>query len=940
MSNFSTIRRRNAFRCVAAAAVAAGLALPLFAKNKQNAGPEDPPILFPVPAPKPSSVEEALKTFKVPAGYRVECVASEPLVETPVAMAFDEQGRLWVCEMRGYMRDVDQLGEDQPLGRINVLSDTDGDGRMDESAIFLDGLVMPRAVLPVRGGALVGAPPELNFWQDTDGDGKADQKTPVSTGYGTRGGQPEHMANQPTLAIDNWIYNANHAYRYRFVRGKWVAEASVGRGQWGLSQDDVGRLYFSSNSDMARADLLPAHYFIRNPLNPKNVANNVGLLRRQTVWPSHKTPGVNRGYSKGTLRPDGTLANATAAGGAFIYRGDLFPTEFRNNMFTPEPSGNLIKRLVVKASADGKLSADFAYENTEFLTSTDERFRPVNMANGPDGAIYVADMYRGVLQHSGFLTNYLIKNIKARNLETPVDMGRIWRVVPENAGPAAVKVPADAAGQIALLGHPNGWVRDTAQRLLVERNDGRTVSAIAKVAATGESPLARLHALWTLEGMGRLEDAVPVKALADADPSVRAAAIRLSEPQFVPGVINRLLPKLSALAADPSADVQLQLGLSLSAASDARAEEITARLLSNKVASPDLMRDAVVSGLRGRELEFAERLLTDPAWQEKSNERAAALSVLARCVLTEKRVARVERLLDLTAAEPDGSWRQVELLKGMAATVPAGAKESRDADLAALGAKATDAGAAAGTPAGDDDAVKPTASKFAAPRASQRPRKVALPAGPKEKPGDAKKRDTTKPAPTQAKPGRNVVPLKIIYFDTKPAALEKLLASKDRKVAQLAQTLDVRLAWPGKAGVPPPPVIVPLTPAQQAQFDAGKDLYTRTCAACHQPGGLGQAGLAPPLVDSEWVLGSDKRLPRIIMQGIEGPISVAGTQWNLEMPALPQFSDEEIANVLTYIRREWDHGANPVSVETVKSVREQTKDRGEMWTAKELQAVK
>jgi mono/diheme cytochrome c family protein len=544
-------------------------------------------------------------------------------------------------------------------------------------------------------------------------------------------------------------------------------------------------------------------------------------------------------------------------------------------------------------------------------------------------------MYRGVIQHSGFLTNYLIKNIKVRSLETPYDRGRIYRIVPEGAKPAAVKIPADAAGQIALLGHPNGWVRDTVQRLLVERNDGKTVAAIMKVAMAGESPLARLHALWTLEGMGRLDDTTPIRALADADPHVRAAAIRLCEPQLLPGVVNLVLPKLAKLAEDPSPYVQLQLALSLSASAYPKAEELVAKMLTGGAANAELVRDSVVSGLRGRELEFTERLLKDPAWEERSTQRAAMLNVLARCVLTEKRPQRVERLLDLAAAEPEGSWRQVELLKGMAATVPAGAREARNAALKAA-QQPKETGSAAGTPLGDDGAVKPAP---ASPTQSRDEKPAPAKPAP-AKPAVAKK-PTTKPAATKpAAAEKPVVPLKIIYLSAEPLSLKKLLSSNDNKASDLAQTIDLRLAWPGKPGVPPPPVIVPLTPAQQARFDAGRELYAKTCAACHQPSGLGQTGLAPPLVDSEWVLGNDKRLSRIVMQGLEGPISVGGVNYSLEMPALPQVGDEDIANVLTYIRREWEHGAEPVEVETVTAARDQTKGRGAMWTAKELMEVK
>ena len=300
-----------------------------FKGHPTNAGPVDAPILFDLPPPKPLDVQAALKTFALPEGLVIEPVASEPMVEDPIAISFDELGRMYVVEMRSYMQDADGNRENEPIGRIKRLTDSDGDGRMDKAEVFLDGLVMPRAVLALRGGVLVGEPPELAFWEDTDNDGKADRKTIVASDYGRRGGQPEHMANTPIVSLDNWIYSSTHAARFRVVRGKWISEPTRNRGQWGLSQDDVGRFFFSTNSDVARADPLPGQYFSRNPYYRSTASQNVALMESQEVWPSHPTPGVNRGYTKDQLREDGTLRTATAAGGsgsiAAIYCRPSFP---------------------------------------------------------------------------------------------------------------------------------------------------------------------------------------------------------------------------------------------------------------------------------------------------------------------------------------------------------------------------------------------------------------------------------------------------------------------------------------------------------------------------------------------------------------------------------------------------------------------------------------
>jgi mono/diheme cytochrome c family protein/glucose/arabinose dehydrogenase len=815
---------------LAAAAIFARTAIAP-AKNPNNAGPEDPPIKFKLPPPPPLAPDEALKTFKLPNGFEIQLVAAEPLVEDPIAVSFDADGRIWVVEMRGYMHDIEGKGEDQPLGRIKILSDTDGDGRMDKATVFLDGLFMPRGVMVWRDGAIVAEPPNLVFWRDSDGDGKADEKTIIAANYGSKGGQPEHMANCPTFALDNWIYSAAYAQRFKMVGGKWVTETTRARGQWGISQDDFGRLYYNYNSDFLRADLVPGHYLWRNPNFAATTGVNVKLIADQSVWPSHATPGVNRGYGIGTLRDDGTLKNCTATCGPGVYRADLFPKEFLGNVFIPEPSANLVKRVIVSES-DGILTAANAYKNSEFLTSTDERFRPVNCYTGPDGALYIVDLYRGVLQHKAFLTNYLIKNIAERKLESPINLGRIWKVIPKGVVPVPVKVRADPA----FLSHPNGWVRDTAQRMMVEKPDAKLIRPLEKLAAISPNPIARLHALRTLEGMARLEMSTAISALHDPDSKIRATAIRLCEPFLIPATRPEVLPEILKLTDDPTFDVHLQLAFTLSPIPEA--EDALAKILE-KDSSKILIREAAISGLRGRELEFLQK------FRPKS-----LLLTLSQCVMNERRPNRIKRLLDF-AAEQEKPARTA-ILDGMA---------------------------------------------------------------------NAKSR---------AAPG------KLILLDEKPDSLESLLKTDPT----LATKISDRLGWPNKPGVIIPPPPRPLTALEQSHFDQGKIIYTNVCAACHQPTGLGQDGLAPPLLDSEYVLGPPARLPRILMHGVTGPITVTGVPFRLEMPALPDLNDDQIAAVLTYIRREWDHEADPIEPALVNKIRTQESNRREPWTAQELLKIK
>ena len=509
-------------------------------------------------------------------------------------MSFDDQGRLYVVEMRGYMHDLSGAGESEPTGRISLLEDTDGDGRMDKATPFLDKLVMPRAVMAVNGGVLVAEPPNLFFCKDTDGDGKADVKEVVASDYGTLGGQPEHMANTPVWAMDNAVWSAGYSTRFKLRGGVWQKDSGLGRGQWGLCQDDYGRLYFNYNSDMLRADLLPTEAFTRNPLLRNASSINAKVAADQTLYPSHPTPGVNRGYDPKSLRPDGTLTKPTGTCGALIYRGDAFPAAYRGNAFIPEPCANLVKRFTM-SEKDGVVKATNTAKTTEFLTSTDERFRPVTAADGPDGALYIVDMYRGIIQHQSFLTHYLIANIKDRKLETPFNQGRIWRIVPDTKDrPQPVKVGKDAK----MLTHANGWVRDTAQRLIVESSDATAIPALNELLASG-SPLTRLHALWTFDGLGAASPDLLRTALTDKDAQVRAAAVRIAGRDMAPDLI--------ALTSEKDALVLAHLAIKLTSFNLPDADTAVAKLLASNGKNA-LVREGALTGLRGREAAFAKLL--------------------------------------------------------------------------------------------------------------------------------------------------------------------------------------------------------------------------------------------------------------------------------------------------------------------------------------------
>ncbi len=504
---------------------------------------------------------EALERLVVADGFRVECVASEPLIEAPIAAMFAPDGALWVLEMRGFMTDPDGSRELEPLGRVSVLRDTDGDGAMDTASVFADSLILPRAFAFHRDGLLLVEPPHLLLLQDTDGDGRADQSRALCSGFEGID-SPEHAGNGLLWQHDGTYALSQHPWSIVMRPDGTVSlTRTPAHGQWGLAQDDWGRLYYSPNSDALLCDTVPKQFAAQHasgegiPGVPRRVVTD------QRVWPAHLTPGVNRAYRPGFLQ-DGRLREFTAACGPTIYRDTLLGDDVAGDAFVCEAVGNLVMRYDLTETDDGP-QGDPADGDAPFLASTDERFRPVNTFAGPDGALYVVDMARGIVQHKMFVTSFLRKQMEARALHEGTACGRIWRVVPANEAIPSRTPPLlqslDAVQLAPLLASESGATRDMAQRLLLERSDAASCQRVAEEVRPllrHARPEVRRLALWTLAALAGAQEAdttpvVPGEWRADIEAASRDehAAVRAAA-ALIAGR-SRLLDIDAALCSDP-----------------------------------------------------------------------------------------------------------------------------------------------------------------------------------------------------------------------------------------------------------------------------------------------------------------------------------------------------------------------------------------------------
>ncbi len=545
------------------------------------------------PDPTPKSPEEEMKHIYLPKGYHLQLVASEPMVSQPVAIAWDGNGRMYVAEMNTYMTDADGTGQRDAKCKIKLLEDTNGDGVMDKMTVYVDNIVMPRTLQPLDNGRLLVNLTWSNdvfCFQDTNGDGVSDKQTTVYTSPTVgNNNNLEHQKSGLIWNLDNRMYVTYDPVRFTLKGDKVIGEEIV-EGvppQWGLTHDDYGRLFFSNAGSET-----PARDFQQNihygQLNPRDQFD----AEFQEVWPIVTTPDVQGGLIRLRLT-DSTLNHFTACAGQSIYRGNMLPGDTYGDLFIPEPVGRIIRRAKV-TNTNGKVTLRNAYDKQEFIASTDLNFRPVNTATGPDGSMYIVDMYHGIIQESNWtrVGSFLRGKIENKGLQKNIGRGRIFRLVHDDYKPDFKKKPNlynETSAQLVqhFTNVSNGWWRDEAQKLLVIRNDKSVVPALKKFALDPTAHhLTRIHALWTLNGMESLDNATFVQAMKDTDPRVRKTVAWIGEDMMKTD--PKAIDQLATMMNDADADVRFQLMLSMRFVNSDKSKQIIADLIKNNPNDPML----------------------------------------------------------------------------------------------------------------------------------------------------------------------------------------------------------------------------------------------------------------------------------------------------------------------------------------------------------------
>jgi putative membrane-bound dehydrogenase-like protein len=617
---------------------------------------------------------EAMKSFDMIEGFQIQQTATEPLVTDPVAMSFDADSRLYVAEMKDYSEQ-----ENDFLGQVRVLEDTDGDGVFDSSHILAEGLSWPTAILCYDGGVFVGAPPEIMYLKDTTGDGQADLRKTVFTGFGR--GNVQGLLNCLRWGLDNRVHGAASSagglvrrpdqpeseainlrgHDFSFDPRKLDLRAESGGAQHGMSFDDWGRKFVCSNSDHAQMVVYDERYTARNPsLRAPGARVRIAVdggqapvFRTSQVEPWRivrtrlRVSGQVGGPVEGGGRPAGYFTGAT---GITIYRGDAWPEALLGTAFIADVGSNIVHRK--QLTANGVVfKASRVDEGREFLASEDVWFRPVQFANAPDGCLHILDMYRETIEHPKSLPPEIKQHL---DLTSGRDRGRLYRVVPDGfqAGPLPKLSGLSTADLVDLLNHRNGWHRDTASRLLYERNDHSAVEPLTKLAASGARPETRLHALYALDGLGSLQAETVLAALSDQNPRVREHAVRFAE-AFADN--SQIQAGLLQLTTDPDARVRFQLAFTVGQFADDWKVGPLVQLMTRD-GQDSWIRMAALSSVSGRASQVLAELIRQDSFlaQEHAGTVIAALAAQIDPRRDSQQVQTLaQQLVELSASSPD-----------------------------------------------------------------------------------------------------------------------------------------------------------------------------------------------------------------------------------------------------------------------------------------------
>jgi putative membrane-bound dehydrogenase-like protein len=657
-------------------------------------------------------VEAARKSLQIQPGFSIQLAAAEPLLASPVAIVWDEDGRLFVAEMRGYSEH-----KDEKLGRIRQLFDDDDDGVYDRSAVFADGLSWPTALCCYAGGLFVGDAPDLVYLKDTDGDGVADQRRTVFTGFSVANVQG--LLNSFCFAFDNRIHGAASSTGgtirrvspppapgtadvtlagrdFSFDPRSLELRPETGGVQHGLSFDEAGGKYVCQNSDHAVRCMIDDRFLARNPFfTPPSAKESIAVDGPQAEvfrispaesWRLLRTRLRASGLVPGPVEGGRATGYFTSATGVTIVRGDSFGDELSGMLVVGDVGSNLVhrKRLVPEGSG---VRAERVDQRSELVASTDNWFRPVQFANGPDGGLWIIDMQREVIEHPGSIPQEIKRHV---DLDSGRDTGRLWRLTgsAHRRRPTPKLSKCSTAELVKLFEHPNGWHHETAHRLLFERQDaaaGPLLTALADNAAA--EPRARALALHALDGLGQLTERHVLRGLEAADPLVRLAAVQVAE-RFVRG--GRLPPALadamaSAAGRESDARVRLRLALVGGAIDGDRRIELLSTVVA-KDATDKWCRMAVFTSLDG-DAGDAGRLLArwiaDPGKASAPGMAATVTGLAAQvgrrgdATETAAVVAAVGRLVDTVAGGTDARGHDDEV-RGMATAVLVGLLQSRD----------------------------------------------------------------------------------------------------------------------------------------------------------------------------------------------------------------------------------------------------------------------